>query len=250
MLCLLYSKANQPYVYIYPLFPGFPSHLGHHRTLSSLSYTVGSHNVLSRFSHVWLFATPWTAACQPPLSMGFSGQEYWSGLLSGDLPNSGIKHSSVYMLIPISQSIPPPLFLLGIHTFVLYICISISLKISSSIPFLWFHICVLIYDTTKVLKNNNTVFFSFWLTSLCMTVSRSIHISANGTTAFLFYGWVILHCIYVPHLLYPFLCWWTFRLLPCSGYYLYPGIFLRLNFCLSHSHTQGWQCMCVTCMVI
>ena len=90
---------------------------------------------IKSLSHVWLFGTPWTAACQPPLSMGFSRQEYWSGLLhppSGDLPSSGIKHSSVYMLIPI----PPPLFLLGIHTFVLYICISISLEISSSISFL------------------------------------------------------------------------------------------------------------------
>ena len=31
------------------------------------------------FSRVWLFATPWTAAYQAPLSMGFSRQEYWSG---------------------------------------------------------------------------------------------------------------------------------------------------------------------------
>ena len=31
-------------------------------------------------SHVQLFATPWTAAFQAPLSMGFSRQEYWSGL--------------------------------------------------------------------------------------------------------------------------------------------------------------------------
>ena len=31
-------------------------------------------------SHVRLFATPWTVACQAPLSMGFSRQEYWSGL--------------------------------------------------------------------------------------------------------------------------------------------------------------------------
>ena len=30
-----------------------------------------------------------------------------------------------------------------------------------------------------------------------------------------FNGWVIFHCIYVPHLLCPFLCQWTFRLLPC-----------------------------------
>ena len=31
-------------------------------------------------SHVWLFATPWTAAFQAPLAMGFSKQEYWSGV--------------------------------------------------------------------------------------------------------------------------------------------------------------------------
>ena len=36
--------------------------------------------LLSRFSHVWLLATPWTAAHQAPLSTGFSRQEYWSGV--------------------------------------------------------------------------------------------------------------------------------------------------------------------------
>ena len=36
--------------------------------------------VLSRFSHVQLFATLWTIAHQAPLCMGFSRQEYWSGL--------------------------------------------------------------------------------------------------------------------------------------------------------------------------
>ena len=36
--------------------------------------------VLSHFSHVWLFATPWTVADQAPLSMGLSRQEYWSRL--------------------------------------------------------------------------------------------------------------------------------------------------------------------------
>ena len=41
-----------------------------------------------------ILATPWTVACQDPLSMGFSRQEYWSGLPfppPGDLPDSGIK---------------------------------------------------------------------------------------------------------------------------------------------------------------
>ena len=36
--------------------------------------------LLSHFSCVLLFATPWTAAYQAPLSVGFSRQEYWSGL--------------------------------------------------------------------------------------------------------------------------------------------------------------------------
>ena len=36
--------------------------------------------LLSHFSCVWLFATPWTVAHQAPASMGFSRQEYWSGL--------------------------------------------------------------------------------------------------------------------------------------------------------------------------
>ena len=37
-------------------------------------------------------------------------------------------------------------------------------------------------------------------------------------------GWVIFHCTYVPYLPYPFVYWWTFRLLPCPAYegmYLY-----------------------------
>ena len=43
---------------------------------------------------VWLFVTPWTVACQTPLSMGFSRQEYWGGLLfpsARDLLEAGIE---------------------------------------------------------------------------------------------------------------------------------------------------------------
>ena len=36
--------------------------------------------MLSRFSRVQLFVTPWTVTYQAPLSKGFSRQEYWSGL--------------------------------------------------------------------------------------------------------------------------------------------------------------------------
>ena len=47
--------------------------------------------------HVQLFATPWTAAYQPPPSMQDGWQEYWSGLpfpSPGDLPDPGIKPGS------------------------------------------------------------------------------------------------------------------------------------------------------------
>ena len=53
--------------------------------------------VVSSFSRVQLFATLWTAACQAPLSMGLSRQEYWSGLPfspPGDLPDPGIEPTS------------------------------------------------------------------------------------------------------------------------------------------------------------
>ena len=57
-------------------------------------HTTSGVYVLSRFSHVQLFMTLWTVTHQAPLSMGFSRQEYWSGLPCpppGDLPNPGIE---------------------------------------------------------------------------------------------------------------------------------------------------------------
>ena len=56
-------------------------------------------------------ATPWTVACQAPLSMGFSRQEYWSGVplpSPGDLPDPGIKPGS-----PALQADSLPTELLG-----------------------------------------------------------------------------------------------------------------------------------------
>ena len=48
-------------------------------------------------SHSPLFATPWTIVPQAPLSMGFSRQEYWSGMPPpppGDLADTGIRPAS------------------------------------------------------------------------------------------------------------------------------------------------------------
>ena len=64
--------------------------------LNSLLYSLQFSSVQS-LSCVLLFATPWMVAHQAPLLMGFSRQEYWSGLpfpTPGDLPNPVIKPAS------------------------------------------------------------------------------------------------------------------------------------------------------------
>ena len=66
--------------------------------------------MLSHFSRVWLFATPWTVTHQAPLSMGFSRQEHWSGLpfpSPGDLPDAGIKPGSPSLQADSLLSKPP-----------------------------------------------------------------------------------------------------------------------------------------------
>ena len=61
-------------------------------------------------SRVQLFATPWTVAYQAPPSMGFSKQEYWSGvpfLSPGDLRNLGIEPGSPAFQADALTSEPP-----------------------------------------------------------------------------------------------------------------------------------------------
>ena len=53
---------------------------------------------------------PWTVAYQAPLSMGFSRQEYWSGLACpppGDLPDSGIRPTSLALKADSLPTVPP-----------------------------------------------------------------------------------------------------------------------------------------------
>ena len=67
-------------------------------------------------SCVRLFATPWTAAYQAPPSMGFSRQEYWSGLplpSPGDLPDLGIEPVSPAFQADALTSEPPGVSFVG-----------------------------------------------------------------------------------------------------------------------------------------
>ena len=61
-------------------------------------------------SHVQLFVTPWTVACQAPPSLGFSRQEYWSGLPCPspvDLLDPGIEPESPTLQADSLPSEPP-----------------------------------------------------------------------------------------------------------------------------------------------
>ena len=61
-------------------------------------------------SHISFFATTWTIAHQAPLPMGFSRQEYWSGLPfppPGDLPDTGTKLASPALAAEFLTTEPP-----------------------------------------------------------------------------------------------------------------------------------------------
>ena len=85
---------------------------------------------MKSLSRVRLCAAPWTAAYQAPPSMGFSRQEYWSGLpfpSPGDLPDPGIKSRSPIFQADALTSEPPgkPY----IYNVCIYVCICIYIFI-------------------------------------------------------------------------------------------------------------------------
>ena len=101
------KKCNY-FAYFFFLVISSPPKLAYNCTLSiwkSSKCSVNSYlsecmhaHMLIRFSLVWLRATLLTVACQAPLSMGFSRQEYWSGLPCPpprDLPHLGIELASL-----------------------------------------------------------------------------------------------------------------------------------------------------------
>ena len=65
---------------------------------------------VNHFNHVQLFVTQWTVACQVPLSMGFSRQEYWSGQpfpSPGYPPIPGIELRSPALQVDSLSPVPP-----------------------------------------------------------------------------------------------------------------------------------------------
>ena len=99
VLCqfLLYSKMNQPYIYTQPLPFGLPSRPGHHSALSRVLCARSSLTVLQIDGTSISFVTCFIHSI-----------------------------NSAYVSIPGSQFLSPLPFPLGVHTFVLYVCVSIS----------------------------------------------------------------------------------------------------------------------------
>ena len=107
--------------------PGDPPHTGiEPMSLISPALAGGFFTTSTTFlivkwlSHVWLFAAPWTVACQAPPSIGFSRQEYWCGLhflLQGDRPDPGIEPRSPALQTDSFPSEPPGKPLLMISPF-------------------------------------------------------------------------------------------------------------------------------------
>ena len=102
-------------------------------------------SMLSHFSCLRLFETPWTIAHQAPLVMGFSRQEYWSELpcsSPGDLPDPGIDTASPASpalqgnSLPPSHRISPPIGTIGDYSLLMCLLLSLDHKALIEVLFL------------------------------------------------------------------------------------------------------------------
>ena len=131
--------------------------------------------LLSRFSRVRLCATPWTAAHQAPPPMGFSRQEYWSGL---PLPSPRMEKTFSSLSLSITLSLP-------------HLCRSVFLNLANRTTHEeavsshdWGHV----YTVTTCMrrKSGKAVFLSlfwavwvsvkFWLFKIFLSLPQSWHI--------------------------------------------------------------------------
>ena len=165
------------------------------------------------------FVTLWTVTCQAPLSMGFSWQEYWSGLPCpppGGLPNPETEPFCVSWLVKWVFGLFVCLFVYHTATWEVQLpFITIQyihfVHIPTNFPFdnplcplyldfVSLFVLFIIFKPTNEWNNIFSIYFSFWLFSLNILRSRSIHVFSNGKVS-LFYSWAVFHCMYKMHLL-------------------------------------------------
>ena len=116
-------------------FPGKSTGVGCHFLLQGIFLTQGSNLGLPHCRQIFyhlkqLFVTPWTIALWAPLSVGFSRQEYWSGLpfpSPGDLPDPGIEPRSSTLGAEALTSEPPGkpiIHISGISKVFVFLCLT------------------------------------------------------------------------------------------------------------------------------
>ena len=119
--------------------------------------------------------------------------------------------SRLYLPLP-SPILPFPLPIDN-HWLLLCICEFVSFFVSC--------IC-LWYFSDPTHQWYHTVRVFLWLSSLSIKPSMSIPVAANGKILFFFMAeWYSIMCTHLPHLLYPFICGWTFSLLSHLAYWKY-----------------------------
>ena len=159
---------------------------------------------------VYMFSPSWSYLSPPSPSHPSGSSQCTSPEHAASCIEPGLAiyftYENIHVSVLFSQIIPPLPFPTRVQKSVLYICVSFA--VSHHYHLSKFHIYVLIYCIG--------VFFS-WLTSLCIIGSSFIHLIRTDSNTF-FNSWVIFHCVYVAQLSYPFICWWTSRLLPWPSY--------------------------------
>ena len=151
------------HIYVYAPFFGFPSHLGHHRALSRVPWgscvcvctVIQAYPVLfspidcslpGAYAHGLFQARvlKWIAISY---SRGSSWPRGWTPISYGLVIHSSFLSvnsylhsiSGMFMWVPVSQFIPASLYPLGVHVFLLYVCISFCFVNKS--------ICILFLDS-------------------------------------------------------------------------------------------------------
>ena len=124
---------------------------------------------------------------------------------------------SLYLLIPLTYFTQPltPSTLETTGSLYLWVCFHFVL-----------FICFIFLDSTY---KYHMVFFFLWFISLSIIPSSFIHIVENGKRSFLMTN---IPLYILPHLLYPFIYWWTFRFLPYLGCSEHWSVSLPFQVCV------------------
>ena len=200
---------------------------------------------LISWSHPGL-ATPWTKTHRAPLSMGFPRRKYWRGLpfpSLGDRPDPGVEPASRALQVdslPLSHQGNPHSCCCKWQNFILF--------------YGWAVFIALGFPSGSVVKNppangedvdltlgsrispgegngnplqysclGNPMDRGTWRAAVHGVTKSQTQLSDQTT---------VFHCMHIPYFLYPFICWWTLRLLLYFGYckqccYEYGGILLK-----------------------